>query len=223
MTVEQVGRTTNSVTINVSGITEGDRQTWIWEPKTGEWYTLQDAYQNGFIQGFDVADFADNNGDIKIYVSDEFNGGVLITKVENLNTSTGNWDVLLSCVLGFEYENNSTKYAGDLIDITVRDMQIINIFGSDIDFFINDGDGTYYPLDGAESGDEIKGEYLSFPAQNIWNAAYNNRELLGDYYYVVWNYTSDIMDNCVSGADFKALWFNGIKYAINNFNMSITV
>ena len=245
MTVSQVNRTTNSVTINVSGITQGNRQTYIWIPgdvlnsNNGKWYTLQKAKSYGYISGYDVVSYESNNGDIRIYVSDEYlevghravdvtvinlpdgyvSSGVRDDDIDNALT----W-IYLTFVLDFNYENSFPKLAGEEIDITVNDLREINLFGVDIyNFVMGSTNGEYYPLSSADKGDKIKAEYLRLPAQNIWNTAYNKRELLGDYYMVVWNYTSDIIDNCVSGADFKALWFNGILYAIRNFNLSCTV
>lgn len=230
MTVAQVNRSTNSVTVNVSGITEGDRQTYVWITNTildstdGVWYSLQKAKNYGYISDFEVTDINANNGDITIYIPDKYAKEYKVwdIKVENINTSDGDFWIVLNTVLGFEYDNSFPKYAGDTIDITVNDMQQINLFGGYIDSWINSGDGIYYPLDDVFEGDSVFAEYFVTPSQNIWNTAYNNRDLLGGYYNVVWNYTSDIVDNCVSGADFKALWFNGILYAINNFNMSYT-
>lgn len=229
--VAQVDRTTNSITINVSGITEGSRRTSVWMPSgmlnssSGKWYTLYDAKDNGYISDFYVVDYATANGDITITVSNKYlNKGyrVVDVKVENIDTAAGDKDIWLSTILDFEYENSFPKKSGSEIDITVDDMKELNLFGLYIDYWINGGDGIYHPLETAQSGDEIEAVYLWQPAKNILDTAINCNNL-GTNYDKVWGYISGIVNKCVSGADFKALWFNDIVYAIRNFNLSYTV
>ena len=126
-------------------------------------------------------------------------------------------------VLKFEYERSFPKYLGNEIDITVNDMKKINLFGLWIDYWIMRGEGFHYTLDNVMSGDSIYYEYLWQPAQNILNAANSLDGLKGAYRTMVIDYTTPIVNNCVQGADFKALYFNGILYAINCFNLSVTV
>lgn len=227
MTVSQVGRTTNSVTINVSGITDGDRQTYVWIPVVGEWYTIQKAKEHGFVYDFYVADYTSNNGDITVVISSEYlEYKVVALYVKNINTSTEDKSVQLNAILDFEYENSFPKLTGADIDITVFDMQEINDFGSFINSWIDGGDGEYYPLEGVSKGDSIYYDYLLMPSQHILNAAYNQYcedHLSVDDYDAITNHAYDIILDCVSGSDFKAQYFNGILYAIRNFNLSVTV
>lgn len=232
MTVSQVGRTKNSVTINVSGITQGDRQTYIWIPgklfnsDNGEWYTLQNAKNAGYISDFYVADLTANNGDITVYMSSSYLSAgfrVVDFNVKNVNNPSGDSWIAVSTILKFEYNYSFPKYQGEEIDITITDMKEINLFGSYINSWVGGGTGWYWYLDGVMPGDNIYAYYLKDPAQNILNAAYNCSYLTGGYYTMVCDYTTPIVNNCVSGADFKALYFNGILYAINSFNLSVSI
>lgn len=225
MTVKQVDREVNSVTINISGMTEGDRRTSVWMPDNGEWFTLQEAKANGYISDFYVADLNDNNGDITVVMPYDYykEYKVVDIKVENVNTQSGDSWVMLNAVLKFEYENSQTKSPGNDIDITVADMKAINLFGRYINYWLNVGDGLYYSLEGVDVGDAIFADYLSRPAQNILDAAYDNSGFLGTYYSAINRKTSNIVDNCVSGADFKASFFNNIADAINSFNLSYSI
>ena len=235
MTVSQVGRTTNSVTLNVSGITKGDRQTYIWIPNTisnttSGWFTLQNAKNSGYISDFYVADYSTNNGDITVsvpykYYSTLKNVGFRIKNGINIGTANETLysSIDIYTILDFEYENSFPKYPGDDIDITVRDLQEINMFGRDIDMWFNDGYySEYYKLNTVSTGDYIFAVYLWVPSRNILDAAINHPNLTGTYYNKVYNHLSNIVDNCVSGADFEAQFFNDIVYAIRNFNLSYT-
>lgn len=224
MTVEQVGRTTNSVTINVSGITEGDRSTSVYIPRKNEWYTLHDAKENGYITDFYVANLVDNNGDITVVLNKNYNPFKLAyLKVENIKADGSADYITLPTILAFEYEGKFPKNTGDEIDITASDMLEINLFGSDIDANMGSGEGIYFTLsDMGGRGSAIYAEYLKLPAQNILNAALKEQYLQGYYYSVVTTFTNYILDNCKSGADFEATFFNDIYHAINDFNLSVT-
>ena len=226
MTVEQVGRTTNSVTINVSGITKGDRQTSVWIPDKADYFTLQTAKANGYISDFYVVDLVQNNGDITIELPysyyKEFK--TVDIKVENVSGSTVYAGARITAVLAFKYEGTASKRTGEDIDITVNDMKAINKFGAYIGAWIGGDDGWHYYLDGVGVGDKIFADYLRKPAEHILNAALTNtRYLSSGYYNYICSCTQDIVDNVKSGADFKASYFNNIYTAITAFNMSITV
>lgn len=242
MTVTQVGRDINGVTINVSGITKGDRQTYIWIPESllntsvGKWFTLTEARDRRYVTGIYVADYNTNNGDITVWVSEEYYSKfkVIGLYVKNgINIDTPN-EVIYSqtptlyTILDFQYENSKEKVQGAEIDITVSDMQGLNLFGIYIYNWVHpdpvaDIDKNYfYPLDDVFAGDEIRADYLRQPANLIYETAYNC-DYIGSNYSEVYTRTKDIINNCVSGADFKAKWFNDIVEAIRNFNLSITV
>lgn len=232
MTVEQVGRTTNSVTINVSGMTTGDRQTYVWMPpdiinsSDGDWFTLQQAKANGYISDFYVTSYENNNGDITIELPYKYYKEYKTVDIKVLNVSGGTTlrGARIITVLGFNYEGTKSKRSGEDIDITVADMKAINKFGAYIGAWIGYDDGWHYYLDGVDTGDKIYAVYLSKPAEHILNAAINNSNYLtGGYYKYVYDCTSDIVNNVKSGADFKASYFNNIYTAITAFNMSITV
>ena len=227
LTVAQVGRSCNSITVRVSGITEGDRETSVYVPAAGERLTLQQAKEYGFVSDFYVADLSANNGSITIEIADRYlSCKVIKVYVKNINTSTGDKTVLLPAVLDFEYENGFPKVTGGEIDITVLDMKEINLFGMYLDLWIGGSDETfYYTLDGVSKGDDIYYEYLALPAQNILNAAffaYNDYSMPSDNYDAVTVYATDIKEGCAAGADFKAQYFNDIMYAITRFNLSVS-
>lgn len=231
MTVSQTGRTTNSVTITVSGITSGDRATYIWLPDLQSWSTLWDAKSAGYVSDIEVVNLNNNNGDIKVILGSKYlNAGYKCVdlKVENRSADTNElmqW-IVLTTILEFKYDKSYPKYAGKDIDITVSDMREINLFGAYIGSWIGSVVGEYYPFDGITTGDTIYHYYLKLPAQNISNAAlkaYQKGNLSSSLYDFVNEYTSYIINDCVSGADFKALFFNGISYAINGFNISVSI
>lgn len=234
MNVSQVDRATDSVTINVSGITKGDRQTYVWIPHTilnsdeGGWFTLKKAKTNGYIYDYYAADLNSNNGDITVqmtgrYCRQQKTVGLRVKNGINIDTTSETlYDYIdIYTVLDFEYENSFPKVAGSDIDITIADMKALNFFGRDMDMWFSNGEGLHYPLDDVVSGDYIYADYLWYPANNILNAAINCPDLYGSNYSKVYNYASNIVNNCVSGADFKAQYFNDILYAIRNFNLSI--
>ena len=234
MTIKQVGRTTNSVTINVSGITSHYRKTYIWIPgailnaSSGQWYPLQQAKDNGYISDFYATSVDGVNGDITIVIPNWYlQYKVVDLTVENVHANTG--DVIASAyletVLDFKYENSFPKAKGEDIDITVADMRELNLFGKYIDLWVNGGGGGYLwnDLNDEVSGDKIYAYYLRDPAGNMYDAAVACRSVLGASYGTIIGYLDDIVDECESGADFKASWFNNIVYAIRKFNFSITV
>jgi hypothetical protein len=107
-------------------------------------------------------------------------------------------------------------------------MRRINLFGSDIDTLISgnkpeDGGGSYYALTSVGSGDSIFADYLNLPAQHILNASIVEPDLIGESYSKVYSCARNVANNCVSGADFKAKFFNDIADAINNFNLTCTI
>ena len=236
MTVTQVGRDTNGVTINVSGITKGDRQTYIWIPgillnsNDGDWFTLQSARDRGYVTGIYVADYTTNNGDITVWVSEEYYSEIKVIDLyvmNGINIGESNQviysELMIPTILDFEYENSRTKVSGADIDITISDLRDLNLFGFFLDHWVYGGteSGYYYPLDDVFVGDDIYADYLRQPADLIYETAYNC-DYIGSNYSKIYTYTRDIINNCVSGADFKASWFNNIAEAIRNFNLSIT-
>lgn len=234
MTVTQVGKDINGVTINVSGITEGDRQTYIWIPSTilnsndGAWFTLSDARSQGYVSGFDVTDYEDNNGNITVWVYEEYYSQykVIDLLVRNIKSS-GNKDAKISATLDFEYEYSKTKKSGTEIDITPYDMNNINLFGWYIGSWIGLFEETYmYEFDKTYSGKKIYAEYLKLPVENIQQVAIlmlGAEKLDSGTYNEIRKNIKDIVNDCISGAEFKAEWFNDFVEAIRNFNLSITV
>ena len=251
MTVTQVGRGINGVTINVSGITKGDRQTYIWIPGTllnsenGEWFTLTEARARGYVTGIYVADYNTNNGDITVWVSEEYYSklkiiGLYVVNGVNLHLYDPNespidsnvviyLNATITTILDFQYENSKEKVRGAEIDITVSDMQGLNLFGIDVYAWIHpdpvDDPENYgfYLFDNVFAGDEIYAEYLRAPAKLIYETAYNLMDYIDSNYSDSYESIMEIVNKCVSGADFKAEWFNDIVEAIRNFNLSITV
>ena len=230
MILEQVGRTKNSVTINVSGMTTGDRQTYIYMPgaminsSDGGWFTLQVAKANGYISDFVVANLENNNGDIRVILPSKYYSVCKTVDfcVQNVSGQTLYSEKYITAILQFDFSNSFPKRAGEDIDITVSDMKEINNFGRFIDSWIGGGDGMYYPLTNVSSGDSIRAVYLSLPAENILNAAYNSIDNMdSSIYSFVCRCVTPIVDNCVSGADFEASFFNGIYNAINGFNIRV--
>lgn len=228
MTVEQVGKKTNQVTIRISGITEGDRQTHIGIPKqilnpnADEWMTLSTAQTNGYITF--VTDLNANNGDITVTFNKKYlDLGVRRAKfkVANVNTEYGG-EIWITTFLKFEYANTFPKVSGEDIDITVKDLREINLFSRDISVGIGGFEYGYYPLNGVSAGDSIFAEYLSAPANNLLTATDYCPYLPSAYYTIINNYTSNIIKNCKSGAYFKADYFNEMLYAINSFNLSVS-
>lgn len=231
MTVSQTGRTKNSVTVNVSSFPtdKGYRQTYVWIPSEQSFYTLTDALAAGYISDYE-ANYPDPtnvaNGDITITISDDY------TDVYKA------WDIKIECVtdgavyewvnihtfLKFEYENAKVKEAGDVMDVTARDLHSINLFGAYIESWtVENGNGNYHILDGCVAGDEIYADYLLTPAQHILTAAAANRQYLGTYYGDVYTDAAYIDNNCSAGESAEAKFFNGMADAINNFNFTVSI
>ena len=190
-----------------------------------------------YVTGIDVADYNTNNGNITVRVSEEYYSKfkVIGLYVKNgINIDTAN-EVIYSqtptlyTILDFRYENSQEKVQGAEIDITVSDMQGLNLFGLYIYAWIHpdpvDDPDNYgwYSFDNVFAGDEIYAEYLRAPAKLIYETAYNLMDYIDSNYSESYESIMEIVNNCVSGADFKAQWFNDIVEAIRNFNLSITV
>jgi hypothetical protein len=235
MTVYQYGRTKDSVTICVEGITEGARRTTVYIPyaplnENGDrFYALDDAKLKGYINDFDTVSIDGvANGYITVTVTKEYldyDIKCLQFKVENIETSYGDSWVILSAIFEFQYQNAKSKSEDTEIDITVKDMQEINLFGLYIKSWIAGGEAYYYPLEDVFSGDYIFAEYLNLPAQNMLTSidyiitngfGYANAKILQSF-------ADDIAKNCVSGSDFAAYYFNNIASIINNLNLAIEV
>lgn len=236
MTVQQSGATKNSVTIRISGITEGARETRLWVPfsvggdTSWEWCTLDDAISFGFIDDYILTgDLA--NGTIEIVVSRSYlsESKVLFVRVRNVeilpetSETIEKASVILSTVTGFEYDNDAYKQAGQPIDITLSDMRTINRFGSDIDYLVGSGEGTYYPLDDVLDDADIFADYLRLPVENMFAAATENSWYLGENYSYIMTRANYLLNNVESGADFKAEYFNVVAEMINHFRLSFTV
>lgn len=230
MTVTQVGRTANSVTINVSGIDygTGSRQTEIYIPKEKEWYSLSDAKASGFIDDYEVSALDSANGDITVYFFQEDIETNKVWKFEiaHIKASGGYAFAYLNAVLGFYYEGTPVKYSGNMIDITVDDMKSINLFSAYMGGWIGETDALYYPLEDVEKGDIIAAEYVYQPAENILSAAENAESkpdcFIASYADIVTD-MEYVYDDCASGEYFKADYFNKLADAINNFNLTISV
>ncbi len=230
----QVGRTENSVTINVSGITDGDRQTYIWitnvilGTKDGSWMTLQQAKNNGYITEFYTADFDSNNGDITVVIADEYAWEYKVWDLLVENVNTANEPVYISTVLWFNYDNASTKMQGESIDITVSDCIRLWCFGNSLRLWIvGDGEGVDYSIIDrlymAEKGDEIFADYIRTPAQGILSSIQNVSPAIFPNYAPCHANIQDVVNRCKSGAEFEAQFFEEIKVAINSFNISVTL
>ena len=222
ITLQQTGRTTTSVTFSISGIT-GDRQTYIWLPMLGgsnKWTTLSAAYSLGYVSSYSATDSYNGNITVNFYSRDTEIYKVWEFYVYNYaNGNPTESSNILDTVLAFQYDNALTKSTGGNIDITVNDMRRINLFASYMDSWINNGTGTYYPLTSNVKGDSIFAVYLTQPARNIYNTAYNLGSTRLPNRSSILNYTGNILDYVSSGATFRASYFNNIRDAINNFNM----
>lgn len=227
MTVTQVGRTANSVTINVSGIDygTGSRQTLIYIPKVEDWYSLSEAKALGLIDDYEVSAVDSANGDITVYFFQEDieTNKVWQFEIAHIKASGGYAFAYLNAVLGFYYDGASVKYSGNMIDITVDDMKSINLFGAYIGGWIGETDALYYPLEDVEKGDIINAEYVYQPAENILLTAQKRVNELGTAYADIYTDMNYVYDDCASGGDFKADYFNKLADAINNFNLTISV
>lgn len=233
ITVEQVARSYNSITMNVSGMLEGDRQTFVLvspdvrgdtSTDEWEWYTLQTAKANGYISDFYVTDLGNNNGDIEVTIPYQYAKTHKVWRfcVRNLVDGAVKADVVINTILGFEYDYTETKVTGEVIDITRNDMLQTNLFGTQIGSWAADL-YTYYYADSDMGYTEIDYDYLLLPAQNILNGAKTlyTAGVLADYLFV-YGYIYSTTQNVKSREPFKAQYFNGVKDAINNFNMKVS-
>lgn len=226
MIVQQIDKTTNSVTIEISGMdTSYDRQTYVQIGKaitgeTAKLYTLQTARNNGYIEDFEVSDINTNNGWIKVYIPTDYvdTYPVWRFRVKGLLDGVTKTQADIYTPLAFEYDGRNPKSAGEEIDITVRDLTVLNRFGIYINDWIGGNSGSSFNLKGSVQGSPIYADFLRGPAQYIYNNASK-----GDYASYVRSYTSYIIDNCTSGADFEAKYFNNIKEAIEFFYTTVVV
>lgn len=229
MKVEQTQRTTNTVVINVSGITEGARSTYVGFSDTkineydSDWLTLQEAKDYGYISNFYVTSTASANGEILVTLADE-NYKVIQFKIVNI-TDDEDRIITLPTVLEFEYDGFQTKDVGSEIDITVRDMRELNLFASCICSCTTGEDSPCETLDDVYAGDPIYADYLATVSSNLQKALAYTLASECD----IENLTAaDVQlllrmsNDCVSGADFKADWFNTVSRVINNFNVSVS-
>jgi hypothetical protein len=231
MTVTQVGRTANSVTINVSGIDygTGSRQTDIYIPKEQWQYSLSEAEALGFIASYSVSAIDAANGDITVefFPEDTEEYKVWRFYVTHDKASGGYAVIEIDTVLDFAYEGTKEKHTGDVIDITVSDLHDINLFGGYLyKWAVADEDEvTMYRLkdDGISTGDDIYAEYVYQPAFNLCNAAYRRHNYLGTAYADIYTDMEYVYQDCESGGYLKADYFNKLANAINNFNLTISV
>lgn len=231
MTVTQVGRTANSVTINVSGIDygTGSRQTQIYIPKEQWPYSLSDAEALGFIASYSVSALDTANGDITVtfFPEDAEEYKVWRFYVTHDKASGGVATIEIDTVLEFAYEGTKVKQTGNVIDITASDLHDINLCGGYLYKWAvaNEDEVIMYLLkdDGISTGDDIYAEYVSRPAFNLCNAAYRRRNYLGIAYADIYADMDYVSHDCESGGYLKADYFNKLADAINNFNLTISV
>lgn len=239
ITVEQVDRTYNSITMNVSGMLEGDRQTYIlispnvrgekdndygnWTTDDWEWYTLPDAKAKGYISDYWVTDLGNNNGDIKVDIPNKFAETHKVWRFAIFNLVDGDIvaDITFNAVLEYDWDYTSKKVTGEPIDITRDDMIALNLAGVQLAWWAADLTGIYYYSSSDIDYGEIYSEYLQLPAENIANGAHEINGKLTSYLNVYgYVYSST---QVTPGATFRAGYFNDIKNAINNFNMKVSV
>lgn len=229
MTVEQTASTINTVTINVSGITDGARSTYIgisdgkMYEDDGWWLTLRDAKDHGYIFNYEVQSTASANGYIIVTMDDDYlDYKVIQFKVVHIKTDGTEETVIFPAVLGFEYERSKTKRRDSEIDITVKDMREINLFGACMYSCIT---GEYVwanTLDGVYSGDPIYADYLAEPVSRMlevvgYFASLGSKLTAKDLLLL-----NDVVTYCVSDAEFKADWFNWVSHVINNCHLKLT-
>jgi hypothetical protein len=234
ITLQQIDRTELSVTFSVSGITN-DRATFIWIPdpliEGGGWLSL-DPLKSTNIYDFIDSSYSTNptNGDITVYLYPE---NVLLfpiwefVVINYIGEEAGIQSEILDTIVKFDYENTNTKSIGNSIDITVADLRKINLIGSYIDSWINLGEGTYYPLNGVTNGDRMFADYLLLPTQNIHDTAtaLTSTKLPDRTFILAWLHAilngATGLPHLQSGEKVYATYFNNIKNAINNFNLSV--
>lgn len=223
ITLTQTGRTATSVTFSISGIANqwSQRQTWIWNTIRREWVTLQTACSEGLISSYSAE--GDPNGSITVTANRQYAAEYKVWQFrvqEMLDGTTVSSSNVLNTILKFKFEKSARKSPDAPLDITVKDLQNFNFFGSYIDSWINNGQGSYWILDSVSSGDPILADYLYLPAEHIYNAASAINSSNFPYREGVKAFARKVLDNVYSGAIVTADCFNGLMNAINNFNLN---
>lgn len=220
--MQQQDKTPTSVTIQILGIT-GDRQTYIWVPtltQENKWMTLSDAYSSGRIAAYSVGGTENEEITVEMIPSDAERYKVWDFYVNDFTGNGTYTSDTLHTVLGFAFENAPEKETGEPIDITRKDLRDLNYIGRSIDIWINRGSGEpYYPFEEESGVEPLYADYVSAPAEHIWNCANNfkSNDLLIQF--------SDIIDRSVdikdlrSGDVVRAKTLNDFKTVIDEWRM----
>lgn len=214
----------NSVKFEVNGITN-DRYTEVYIPQQDEWFGLLDAEDLGYIVSVET-EFDDYTGSNHIQVTFDTSTieqgyPVWHFRVSNYKNGSPTDSVEYVAAVRFKYENTSTKVTGEPVDITVRDMFMIyryaylwhrylfyfDVISSNLFYGIDKGDDFYYSL-------------LENPAFSFFNVVDNWGATL--YQENIIEKLENILNNVYQGADFKAEYFNDIKYVVNNYYLDVS-
>jgi hypothetical protein len=216
-----------SVKFAVEGITNY-RYTEIYIPQQDEWVGLSDAEDWGYIESIET-EFDDYTGSDHIQVTFdtatiEEGYPVWQFRISNYDGAVGSGGeptetVYYYAAVRFQYDGASTKETGEPVDITVRDMFLIDRYAYLWTYYMLGYEPDFNWFDGLGTGDEIYYYYLENPAYNLMEIVGFNTS--SSYIDVMEEKLENILNNVYQGADFKAEYFNDIKYVINNFYVDV--
>ncbi|HYE12250.1 MAG TPA: hypothetical protein VEF53_18930 [Patescibacteria group bacterium] len=228
ITLEQTDRTPNSVTFSVSGITD-NRSTLIWHVLNQEWITLTEAYDTLYIRNYSTS--GGDNGtitvvfwDTRVGLNDYDNELYWYDSDYNLkcwdfavvNVSGGvNTDVeYITTIVELFWDNTSTKLTDGDFDMTLADQIRFQWFACYMQAWIGLIDNVW-----SIYTDILYGEDMREAAQKIYDTAYGLSSTKLPNRSTVLSNMGDILDEAYKDTSVYSTHLNGIKNAINNFNL----
>lgn len=221
--LQQQSSTADSITLFVSGIYQARRtEIWLWPlARENKWVDLNEARDLGYLTF--TTDGA--NGEITVYFDNAANVSyykVWDFRCSDVGAATRTTDVL-HALIGFEYQNEQTKRAGQPIDITWKDIDSINKYAMWIsECMINTISSGLYSFTEDDIGEDIYADYLKKPMQVMRTVANElpKNELL--HKSDILDMLDTVIDNLYSGAAFRAVLFEKwIQYVLDYWCMRV--
>lgn len=227
ITLVQTGKSKNSVTFSIRGIT-GDRRIRLrpWGSDDG-FQNLADAQEAGM-----VADFAGEsvtNGDMTVTFATEYADEYKVWIFWVYDFSDGTATAAAGpfyTFLQISYDKAATKKKGSPIDITVADMERITLMCYAVYHAFVDDEGGYNDFDGITKDDAIYLMYLTDAVDQLFDAttalsaaSLPNKSDIQDTLGTIYNDINRV--DAPENKPVKAAYFNAICSAINDFNLTI--
>ena len=219
--LQQYGSTADSITLYVSGIVSARKtEIWLWPlARENKWVDLNEARDLGYLTfhsegtNGEITVYFDNAADVSYYKVWDF----VCSDVGSVTRTTD----VLHALIGFEYQNEKIKRAGQPVDITWKDFDSINQYAMWMsECMIGEISSGLYSFTEDDIGEDIYADYLAEPIRVMLYAANNLTKDALLHKSDLESELDTIFSNVYSGAPFSANLLNDrLKYVFDYWQM----